>query len=292
VSEETVVEVKEVPIDTATNMQDYKKARAEGKSTVEQKVAPEVEESKPEEDKSEVEKPKAKGGFQKRIDNLVKHNATLENELEQLRTAAKGAPKEEVKTAPVVEGEPQRDKFNSESDYVRALTRWEVKQEIKKQAEADAKADFEANEHKIVTTYNERVSEAKSRYEDWNDVVSQEVNIPSAVGRTILLMKNGPDVAYYLGSNAEAREELLSLDPLEAVGRAWEISKELSTKEDSDESDDVEVVEEEKPAKLVSKAPPPIKPVGTGSATRSTVPLDKTTSMRDFKQRRAAGQKH
>ena len=286
-SEETQVqEVKEVSIDTLP-MREFKAARAEGKSTVEQKVEPVVEEKKPEESgEEEQEKPKAKGGFQSRIDRLVKQLAMKEEELEKARGSAKVEEKAPVVTA---EGEPKREDFQNESAYIRALTRWEVKQEFKEQAEADAKATHEAREKEIVTSYNERAVEAKSRYEDWNDVVNQEIEIPISVGRQCLLLPNGPDLAYYLGKNQEVREKLLAMDPIEAAGEARIIADKLAA-ESGKVEEETEEEQEERPKKLESKAPPPIKALGTGT-TKSTIAIDKL-SFRDYKKARQAGRTH
>lgn len=64
-----------------------------------------------------------------------------------------------------------------------------------------------------------------------------------------------------------------------AVRAAEKISIELAKEnppeeEDEDEEEKKPEKKEETPAKIVTKAPAPIKPVGTG-ATKSTVPLDK-----------------
>lgn len=288
-------EVKETPIGEAS-LQDYKKARAEGRETVA------ASDASAEDKKEEPQKPKSTGGFQKKIDRLTKHNFTIEEELskarqelETLRSNSNGNGKKSEEAAPKSDEEPKRESFQSDNEYVRALTRWEVRQELREQAEADARRDVDEREKMLAKSYNERAAEARSRYDDWDKVVTQEVEIPIAVGRAILLMNNGPDVAYLLGSDPELRAELLKLDPIEAVGRAWEISKEMSGKKkegdeetvDEDQGDE-EIEAEEKPVPTTAKLAAPIKPVGTGS-TRSTVPLDKIKNFQDYKKARAAG---
>lgn len=272
-------EVKEVSIDTLP-LAEYQKARAEGKTTVEQKAEPVIEEVV--EEPKDEEAPKVKGGFQKRIDRLVKHNAALEEQIEQFRKAAPKAEEPAVKA----DGEPQRQEFGSEIEYVKALTRWEVKQEIKRDKEAEIRSAEESRQKDIIKTYNERVSEAQGRYDDWKEVVTQDVEIPQGVGLAIMRMSNGPDVAYYLGSNEDVREELMQLDPLEAIGRAWDISRELSTEENPVKKE----VKSEEPPKPKSKAPAPIKPI-SGGVTQSTIPLDKM-SLSDYKKARASGRTH
>jgi hypothetical protein len=272
------VALKEIPIDEIP-LADYKKARAEGKTTVPEKVVAVEEET------IDTEKPKLKGGFQKRIDRLIKQVSALEEERETLRSKV---PKEEAKAAPAVQGEPKREDFQTEIEYVRAITRWEVKEELRLAREEEEKAEEAGKQKKIAATYNEKVVEAKSRYDDWEETVNQEgINIPQGVGMAILRMPNGPDVAYEIGKNTELREELLGMDPLEAIGRAWELSKEMlgAAKADEEEED----VEETQP-KPEKKTAPPIRPV-TGGTTRSSVALDKM-SLKDYKKARAAGRNH
>lgn len=298
--EETqVVETNEIPIGEAS-MADYKKARAEGKETVPQKAAASVTVEEPpektiEETKTEDEKPKGKGGFQKRIDRLIKHSATLEEQLAkamrelEARSATKPA---EVKEAPKVDGEPQREDFATEVEYVRALTRWEVKQELKAEREAEEAEARKEAEKEAVSAYNRAAIEAQSRYGDWKDVMSQDTPLPSIVGDAIIhTIKNGPDVAYYLGKHPEVCQEMLDVHPLEAVAMAVKISEKLASengKEDEEEENEEEAkaleVEQEKPP---AKKFAPIKPV-SGGTTKASVPLAKT-DYQTYKKLRAAG---
>src|SRR4029077_2452169 len=129
---EVTVETEEVPLAEST-MAEYKKARADGKETATREAPAE---SRAAEGKVEEEKPRIRGGFQAKIDRLIKQQASLEeaktaaekraNELEQ-KLNGNGAAKDQ--TDP--NAEPVREKFQTEAEYIRALTRWEVRQEIK-----------------------------------------------------------------------------------------------------------------------------------------------------------------
>lgn len=292
-SEETPV-TQEVSIGTV-DMKAFKAARAEGKETVAQPVEKPaiVEPEDPaEEVKGEEEKPKGKGGFQKRIDRLIKQTATLEEQLETTKKelAARAPTKAEEKTAPV-DGEPQRESFASENEYIRALTRWEVKQEMKAEREAEEKQAIVAQQKESIASYNKRAIEASSRYDDWQEVMAQDTSLPSIVGDAIVhTIKNGPDVAYYLGKHPEVCQEMLGVHPLEAVAMAVKISEKLLKDEPEEEPvEDEETEEKELVAveKTKSKAPAPIRPV-SGGTTKSTVPLDKS-DFQAYKKLRANG---
>lgn len=299
-AEETV----KIPIGEAT-MEEFKKARSKGEMSVEQKTsiavaeAEEVEEEKvTEEEKPDAEKPKSRGGFQKKIDRLVKLSSTLE---EKVAAAEKRAAEAEAKingkgdekkeSAPDPNAEPMREQFQTESEFIRALTKWEVRQEIKAEREEEERAEIAAKQKEAVSAYNKKAIETQARYDDWKEVMSQDIALPSIVGDAIIhTIKNGPNVAYYLGKHPEVCEEMMNVHPLEAVAMAVKISEKLAGEEKKEEEEpeekeeEVEVKVEEKPAKKVFT---PITPV-TGGTSRSSVPLDKA-GFDAYKKGRAAG---
>lgn len=291
-NETQAVETEEIPLEQAT-MPEFKKARAEGKDVVTREAAP------PEEKAASEEKPKVKGGFQARIDRLIKQQAATEEralaaekKAAELEAKANGAtPKTEAK----VDAEPVRENFQTEAEFIRALTRWEVKQELKAEREAEEKEAQAAAAKEAITSYNKKAIEAQAAHEDWNEVFKQDINIPIIVGDAIVhTIKNGPEVAYFLGKNPEICEEMCAVHPLEAVAMAVKISEQLEKnsgeeaeteeEEEPEEKAEKAAAEEEKP---VRKAPAPIKPV-SGGTTRSTIPLAKT-DYQTYKKLRAQG---
>lgn len=294
-AEETqVVETQEIPLDQVTDMREYKKAREEGKETVTKEAPAE----KKEESKSE-DKPKAKGGFQARIDRLVKQAATLEEQLavERKARAEESKTKEVPKTEQATTGEPQRDEFQSDMDYYRALTRWEVKQEMKSEKEAEAKEAAAAATKEKYKSYNQRMIALQAENEEYKELMNQDISIPTVLETPLTLeMENGADVVIYLAKNPELCEQMLKMPPSKAIAEAWKISEKLArgkdeadeeTEEKEEEQEEKEAVEEEKPKK---KAPAPIKPI-SGGASRSTVSLDKS-DFQAYKKLRAQGRAH
>lgn len=286
--EQVTVETQEVPLDQATQAE-YKKAVADGKDVATRETV--VEE------KIADEKPKIRGGFQAKIDRLVKTQAALE---EAKSAAERRAAELEAKlngngaTELDTNAEPQRNKFATEAEYIRALTRWEVKQEMKAEREAEEKQALEAQNKKSISAYNEKAIEAQLRYEDWKEVMAQDISIPTIVGDAIIhTIKNGPDVAYFLGKHPEICEEMLAVHPLEAVTMAVKISEELEKESDSEKEEENAAKEAEerekaiKAAEIRKRPPAPIKPVSSG-ASRSTIPLDKA-DYQAYKKLRAQG---
>src|SRR5437879_5678883 len=141
-------EVKEIELGTVQSMADYNKARDEGKSVIEIpiKAAEEIEEKPAEttEEKQEVtdDKPKGKGGFQKRIDKLIRENAEAREraekaELRAKELEAKGGKAEPEKVAPKADARPVEDDFKTMGEYIEALTDWKLQQTLKAQSEAE-----------------------------------------------------------------------------------------------------------------------------------------------------------
>lgn len=289
-----VAEVKDVPIEELSQPE-FKAARAKGQLTVEK---PAVEPEEPAE-KVEEKPKKSGGGFQKKIDRLIKQNAMLAEELERTRTAkAEPEKKQETKS----DDEPKRENYQTDAEWVKAQARWEARQELREERAREAQQAEADQQKEVLDAYNERVAEAKAKYDDWDEVVGQNINIPWGSEQAITEMDNGPDVAYYLGMHPEVCQDLLENMSVKRNGKVyattrgiaklWSISEQLGGegKKEEETEEPEEKVEEEKPAKPVSKAPTPIKPLGSGS-TKSSVPLDKM-SMADYKKARAAGRTH
>ncbi len=285
-------QVTEVPIDQLPTIAEYKAARKAEADKVPDEPHPHPpdkqddegnEEEEPKEDKAvsaSEEKPKGKGGFQRKIDRLIKQVADAEEKAatetkKREELEAKGSKQQEV----VKEGEPQREDYASDAEFIKASVKYGVSQAIIEQAREQARLDAEEHHKEIVKKYNEATIEAKSRLDDWDEVVGQDITIPPAVGQAILRMPNGPEVAYHLGKNPKLAAELMEMDDEEARGAVWVISRELAGAKPKQEAKEVE----EK-----AKKPKPITPVGSSGNGHTTVPLDKM-DIASYKKARSTG---
>lgn len=297
-SEEQVVapETTEIPLDQITDMREYKKARTEGKESVTKVAEPVTEEVK---DEAKEEKPKHKGGWQARIDRLIKQTAALEEQLaterkekEELRS--KGGPAV-PKTEQVQDGEPVRDNFTDDAAYWRALVRWEAKQELKAEREAEAKHKEQTEKAEADKAYNSKMIELQAKNEEYVELMKQDIKVPTAIEIPVKYeMPNGPEVAIYLAQHPELCEKMVDAPPSKAIAMAWDVSRKLAGEkislddaEPEEEAEEVEEPEEKPEPKLKTKAPAPIKPI-SGGKTQSTVPLDKT-DFATYKKLRAQG---
>lgn len=215
----------------------------------------------------EAAKAKPKNGYQKNIDKLTARNHRLAAELEELRAkvAKPAEPTKETAPAKAPAGPPKLADFATPEEWADARDAWKAEEAVKQAKADETKAIF--NE------YNKAVETAHAKYDDWDDVVTNnnELEIPQAVQVAVIEMgATGTDVAYYLGSHPEVCEELLEMRPLAAVARVHKIAESLKGTSSNSSP------------KAKPKVAPtaPITPVG-GASTRGSVPLDQM-SMKEF----------
>ena len=291
------VVTQEVPLSEATTQEAYKAARREGKAAIAVEKVPEPVVEEPEEKEEEPqpeEKPKVRGGFQKKIDKLTKEKAELEAraaaaERRAQELAEKGG-KEQTKSADS-DPEPKEEDFTDVKEYWKAIGRWTARQEMKAQQEKSEREEAEEQAKEAWEGHAQRIEEAKEKYDDFEDAVDVPTPWPlehptqlqaaaaEAFRISVIEDENSAELLYFYGTHQEEFAKLGDMTPAQVVKAIARQSDKLTGKK-----------EEPKP-KLVSKAPPPIHPV-SGGATKSTVPLDQTESMAEYKKLRQAGQKY
>jgi hypothetical protein len=298
-TEAPVVETPtEVSIDSpAVPFAGFVKARREGKTTAipaENSATTEVQEQEnsgaaSDEDaakpgtESETEpsngKPKAKGGFQRKIDKLTTRNYELQNELERLRAqTGKSQPEQPAKPQPQVDAEPRREQFNSDADFVKAQARYEVRQELAAERQREQQRLQQEDDRKVLDGHHKRVSEALGKYDDWDEVVKgSDVIVQPGSAVYIQRLSNGPDVMYHLASHPETAEEIQSMPEIDQIGALGQLSKELKGGSETKPR-------KEKPE---SRAPEPITPVAANTKS-SPKPLSEMPFM-DYMKARQAG---
>lgn len=187
---------------------------------------------------------------------------------------------------PPEKGRPSRDQYPDEDDYIEAVAEWKADQ---KQQQADRKRQRDAEEKRhqdqvqtVQQAYAERLNAAKSRYDDYDDVVnSSDIRITQAVTDAIVESEVGPDLVYHLAQHPDDAQKLNSLGPV-ALGKAL---ARLEAK--------VAPAADEKPDTTPHETPPhvppaPIRPVGSGHATPQ-VRDPGQLSYKDYKAARQAG---
>ncbi len=226
-------------------------------------------ESKDSEDKKEAV-PK---GVQKKIDKLTKLRADAQRELEYWKTQAlKQAqaetekPVEKKAESIDLSSKPKADNFDSHEDYVEALTDWKLEQKEKereaKQKETQVKTEYQ----KQVESFQSKVKDFQKTVEDFEDVISEVDDISLSIGiqDSLLNSELGPQIMYELAKDRKELERINSLSPISAAREIGKIEARIANESSS----------EKEQQKKLTKAPPPVSPLGAGSAKVMKSPED------------------
>lgn len=204
---------------------------------------------------------KARGGFQRRIDELVREREYERAEKQKLfdllnRQPSNQAPQTQVNPK-TDDGLPNLDSFDDYGKYLSAVARYEARQEHaalrKQEEETQAKTRHEtvvADQHRRMvekqTTLRTMTETAEKKYPDFFDKVFNQspdvMPITPIIGEAILESDIGQDVAYYLATHTSEAQRLAKLSPTAALREFGKIEASLITQQ--------------------SSAPKPITPVG------------------------------
>ena len=226
-------------------------------------------EPKAEDAAEEAEKPKDK--LEKRFSKISKQRDEANARAEQLESRlrdleARANPQPIAQTANV-DDKPQASQFNDAFEFAEALAEWSAEKALRDRdiAEAQRKADEERN--KVMESWNQKVSKAKSSMPDFDDVVASSTTVVSdAVRDAIIESDVGAQILYHLASDDDYAESLAKMPAIKAL-------KEIGRLEARFEA------EQEKPevkARTVtqSKAPAPISPLKGGKSAGADVLVD------------------
>jgi hypothetical protein len=132
------------------------------------------------------------------------------------------------------------DQFTTTEEYVEALTTSKAQQIVQQQ-------QFEQQRQELLGGYHDKEEVARDKYEDFEQVAyNPKLPITDVMAQTIQASDNGPDIAYYLGTNPKEADRISRLVPLLQA-------KEIGRLEAKIASDPV--------TKRTSSAPAPISPV-------------------------------
>jgi hypothetical protein len=145
---------------------------------------------------------------------------------------------------------PSREQFQSDDEYINAVIEFKVDQKTKGLTEKLSQTHTESNAQ---TEWQKKVTEAKKEYPDYDEIVSERLELPQEAIDAVVLSPVGADLRYFLGANPDVAEKIKQMHPMRAV---VEIAK-IEARIEGEKATKTKPV----PAK-VSAAPEPIKPVG------------------------------
>jgi hypothetical protein len=209
------------------------------------------------------EQGKFRNPVQPRIDELTRKARENQREAAYWRQRAENG--EAQKSAPAAPVEPKPADFTDYNEYVKAQAKFEAKQELKTELDARDKATAEKQKaEKFASTWAERVTEAKSKFTDYESVVStSDVEVLDHVKDVINDSEHGPALIYHLASNPDIAARLNKMTPLGAAREMGRIEDSLTKAPDP-----VEANPEPAPVRAkTTSAPPPAKPLTSGRST-------------------------
>jgi hypothetical protein len=162
-------------------------------------------------------------------------------------------------------GEPKREQFEDYESYLRAVAKYDAKQETAEALKAarmegqqrQAQGRQAESQHEVAKQWTEREKDFQSKTKDYLDVVQPfvepdgEMSLLSPAARQAIV-ELGPEVLYELAKNPDIVERIADLSPVRQVAELGKLQTKQST-----------------PPPKASNAPAPIAPVKAG---RSSAP--------------------
>jgi len=215
----------------------------------------EAKEVKPE--LTEVEK--IKHATQKRIDKLTAKSSQLEQKYQEAIQEL------EKYKQPQTNDAPKEDDFETVEDYLKAVGKWEAKQEAAKadqeRRQLEAKAAYEAKISAKRAEFETKEAEMRKTTPDYDETVqvlnehvdTVDKNTPGfQVFRDVLMGSNDmAALSYHLGKNPDLLESMQKMEPIQVARTLFRLELEL---------------ENAPKAKPVSQPTPP-KPTSGGAKT-------------------------
>jgi hypothetical protein len=268
---------------TETSEADATEAKeAESEADAESSEEGEAVEAK-ESEESEKQKPKKKGGWQRKTEKAEREAEAAKRELEYWKSVAmknagdskpeqKAEPKAPVKT----DGEPDPDQFETHKDYVKALAKWEAKQILKERDAETEKSKLMSEQEKLVKAHLDREKSFAEKTEDYREAVESidDVMFPAYTQQLLLESELGPELIYELAKNREMAERISKLAPLAASKELGKLEARIASRA-SDETKKPE-------PKKQTQAPAPITPVGAKGGKVEKSISDPNISQREY----------
>ena len=164
------------------------------------------------------------------------------------------------------EGEPQIENFDTEEEYLEAVTDWKVDQKFAER-EATLQAEWEekdrAGQEAVAQgrqeAFRTELEEGVKKFEDFETVI-EDLNITGDMIHILESLPNIPEVVYKLGNSPDTVAELVGMPFLQVAYKMKTMSNDLAKKKST-------------------KAPAPVRPVSTtGGAIKSL----ESMSMREY----------
>ena len=141
-------------------------------------------------------------------------------------------PQQSQADEPVV---PQREQYADDSAYFQAVIDYradlKVREHIQRHARQSAEQNQRMGQEQLERTFNANQEKARSKYEDFDDVV-YDTSLPPlhpVVVHAIKALENGPELIYAIGKNRAEAMRLAQMHPILALKELGKIEAKLAT---------------------------------------------------------------
>lgn len=224
-----------------------------------------------------------KGGFQRRIDKLTKKSSELEQEAAYWREralagGAKPEPQTKTETKPAetsAPAEPKPDDYETQAEYLRALTKFELAEQRRQADEERQKTEQKTQQETKVKTFKGREATFAEATPDYADVIqgaiADELPMSPSLWEEAQDHEHGPALLYFLAKNPDEAARLSAMTPKQVAREVARLEarfvRQTEAKETSAETTSQPVTKAPKPpshtsgsAKTAAKDPGDMEP--------------------------------
>lgn len=227
------------------------------------------EEDQPDENGDSAEKPRRKYTAEQRINRLTRDKYELAGRLKELERRLSEQPllPRSPESQPPPQGKPEPKDYPGDYEaYVDALTDYKARQSTREayqslRQEEEARR-IEQMQARAQQAWQERVGAYRKTIPDFDAALqeSEDIALPPYLQYEILTHEHGPQLAYELAKQPAELARIAGLPPAAALRALGQ----FETRQN--------IGQQTRSPAPVSKAPEPIKPLGTGSATSTKNP--------------------
>jgi hypothetical protein len=253
---------------------------------------------KPKKDPDTLEKELDEERRRIKVITKARHDAERQVEAREKRIKELEEENKTLKSSVPAPDKPSRETFESDEEYIEALTKWSAKMALREEREAEAakateKAtvkegqELEAVEEEVEDDIQTMLKRAHKKHDDFDAVVGKNPDVQITESMMVVLMNmeydgeaQAEDILYYLGKHPEEAEKIASLTP-KTDDKATDIQRLKVIKELAK----IELkVNAPAPQRKVTSAPEPITPVKTTGAIEKDL---SKMSQREYERARA-----
>lgn len=247
----------------------------------------EDEDSQSEDDSEEKleSKPKKKSGIQKLKEKVSKAEMEAEFWREQA-LKGKRSDQESQETQEQVQTQsqerPNPEDFETQEDFIDALTDWKVDQALIKKDAKDQQKQFATKRQKLESEFKDKSQQFSETVDDWDealDFADKHVRMQPVISELLLAAENGPELMYKLAKNLDEYKAMNEMPPHLAAKAFGIFESKLKSKSSS--------VGKNKNKTQQTKAPDPITTVGgrTSKGTSASI-YDQNLSFKEYERLR------